>query len=209
MNRPGRPELLLTLAGLAPLAILAAPPVHQVSEGNLAVHHALHWALGVDGVLIGLMWAPRLARFKAFAAPGLLLGGGIQLIAHVPPLWLWAIAEPLSHGGLHVVILCGGMLIGAAYGLISSIGRAWFVLVAAAAMTPLTLAMVAGGISYPPYPVSESEAAGVVMLVAMQSMWLLALPGSPVLRAATARAREIFVVGVLLVIASWAAGAAI
>lgn len=209
MNRPGRPELLLTLAGLALLAILAAPPVHQVSESNLAVHHALHWALGVDGVLIGLIWAPRLVRFKAFAVPGLLLGGGIQLVAHVPPLWLWAIAEPLSHGALHGVILIGGVLIGGGYGLISSIGRAWFVLVAAAAMTPLTLGMVAGAISYPPYPVSESQAAGVVMLVAMQSMWLLALPGSPVMRAATARAREILAVGVLLVIASWAAALAV
>ena len=209
MNRPGRPELLLTLAGLALLAILAAPAVHQASESNLAVHHALHWALGVDGVLIGLMWASRLVRFKAVAVPGLLLGGGIQLVAHVPPLWLWAIAEPLSHGALHGVILMGGVLIGAGYGLISSIGRAWFVLVAAAAMTPLTLGMVAGAISYPPYPVSESQAAGVVMLVAMQTMWLLALPGSPVMRAATARAREIFALGLLLVIASWAAALAL
>lgn len=209
MNRPGRPELLLTLAGLAPLAILAAPLVHRLSEENLAVHHALHWALGVDGVLLGLMWAPRLGRFRAVALPALLLGGAIQLVAHVPPLWLWAIAEPLSHGALHFVILGGGMLIGAGYGVIGPIGRAWFVLAAAVGMTPLTLGMVAGAISYRPYPVSESEAAGVVMLVAMQTMWLLALPGSPVLRAATARAREIFVLGLLLMILAWSIGAAV
>src|SRR5574337_238994 len=178
MNRPGRPELLLTLTGLALLAMLAAPAVHEWSEQNLAVHHALHWVLAVDGVLLGLMWAPRLVRFKALAIPALGLGSAIQLVAHVPPLWVWAIAEPLSHGALHFVILGGGALIGVGYGLMGSIGRAWFVLGALVVMTPITLGMIAGAIPYAPYPVAESEAAGVVMLLAMQTMWLFALPGS-------------------------------
>ncbi len=209
MNRPGRPELLLTLTGLALPAMLAAPLVHQWSEQNLAVHHVLHWALGVDGVLLGLLWAPRLVRFKGLAVPALLIGSAIQLVAHVPPLWVWAIAEPLSHGALHFVILGGGALVGVGYGLIGSIGRAWFVLAALAVMTPLTLGMIAGAISYPPYPVSESEAAGVVMLIAMQTMWLLALPGSGLLRIARARSAQIFGFGFLLVLVPWVASAAI
>ena len=185
--------------------MLAAPLVHEWSEANLAYHHAFHWALGVDGVLIGLLWAPRLVRLRAVAAPALLAGGALQLLAHVPPLWVWAIAEPLSHGGLHLVILGGGVLIGAGYGLLGSIGRAWFVLATLVTMTPITLGMIAGAISYPPYPVFESESAGVVMVVAMQTMWLLALPGSTVLRIARARAMPIFGVGVFATVIPWLA----
>ncbi len=209
MNRPGRPELLLTLAGLGLPAMLAAPLIHGWTEQNLAIHHALHWALAVDGMLVGLLWAPRLSRYRRLGVPALLLGGAVQVVAHVPPLWLWAIAEPLSHGTLHFAILGGGVLIGAGYGLMGSIGRSWFVLAALAAMTPLTLGMIAGGISYRPYPVSESEAAGVVMLVAMQTMWLLALPGSGLLRIATARSTQIFGFGFVLAVLPWIAGAAL
>lgn len=208
MNPPGRPELLLTLTGLAPPAIVAAPLVHLWSEENLAVHHALHWALAVDGVLLGLMWAPRLVHFRRLALPALLLGSAIQLVAHVPPLWVWAIAEPLSHGALHFVILGAGALIGVGFGLMGSIGRAWFVLAALVAMTPLTLGTIAGAISYSPYPVSESEAAGVVMLIAMQTMWLFALPGSGLLRIARARATPIFAFGVLFAVLPWIASVA-
>lgn len=42
------------------------------------------------------------------------------------------------------------------------------------------------GSTYPPYPLSQSETAGAVMLVAMKSLWLLALPAAPRGRVATA-----------------------
>jgi hypothetical protein len=78
---------------------------------------------------------------------------------------------------------------------------------AAMGMTPLTLGMVAGAISYPPYPVTESEAAGVVMLIAMQTMWLFALPGTAILRVARARSTSILTVGMVLAILPWVAHA--
>ena len=209
MNRPGRPELLLTLTGLALPAMLASPLVHGWSEDNVAVHHALHWAVAVDGVLLGLIWAPRLVRLERLAVPALLLGSAVQLVAHLPPLWVWAIVEPFSHGALHLVILGGGFLVGAGYGLMRSVGRAWFVLGALVTMTPLTLAMIAGAISYPPYPVSESEAAGVVMLLAMQSIWLFALPGSGLLRVARARSTPIFACALVVALVPWIASAAV
>ncbi len=203
MSRAGRPELLLSLAALALPAMLAAPRVEQLSEASLAVHHALHWALTVDGAALGLLWSPRLRPFRRLAVPALVVGGGVQVALHIPPVWLWAVVQPLTHAALHGTFLVSGLLIGAGLGLVGSIGRSWFVIVAGGLMAPITLGMLAGAVSYPPYPVSESESAGVVMLVAMQFLWLLALPGSRLLRAARAHAGALLLLGASLAAASW------
>jgi hypothetical protein len=114
--------------------------------------------------------------------------------------------QPFTHAVLGV-ILTGGLLIGVALGVMSPAGHAWFVLIAAALMAPITLGMLAGGISYPPYPRCQSEAAGVAMLIVMQSIRLLAQPGSSILRLVRRRAREISVSVALLPSLVWLGGA--
>lgn len=94
------------------------------------------------------------------------------LVWHVPALFGWAVADPLPHGVMHLSYVGAGATAAWALPRLSPFERALVVLGGAALMGPLSLAMVAGVLTYPGYGASQAPAAGVAMLVAMQVAWV-------------------------------------
>lgn len=186
---PPRPWEFAVAAALA----LAAGPGRLMDEAahrSLAVHMGLqHWLLTGAGALGGWALADRPGSGTAQPGFGVRLvpgagrwGAGARVLAvaalatvlvwHVPALFGWAVADPLPHGVMHLSYVGAGAAAAWALPRLSPFERALVVLGGAALMGPLSLAMVAGALTYPGYGASQAPAAGVAMLVAMQVAWV-------------------------------------
>ncbi|HXF57868.1 MAG TPA: hypothetical protein VNO34_09940 [Actinomycetota bacterium] len=181
------------LAAAVALALVAGPGrlVDEAAHRSLAVHMGVqHWLLAGAGALGA--WAlfgrpgqrrgpveggwrarPPTPGSRAGPARALALAGLVTvLVWHVPALFGWAVANPLPHGLMHLSYLGAGAAAAWALPRLPPFERVLVVLGGAALMGPLSLAMLAGVLTYPGYGVGEAPAAGVAMLVAMQVAWV-------------------------------------
>jgi hypothetical protein len=122
-----RRRLLYALHGAAALALIAAalaPPVHELGEHNVRIHHLQHAALLGGGGMLGLLlgrwvrragWQELWVRWPQWRAPALgvvLLGPLIVMLLMAPSTSSWTIAHPVAHVLEHLLLIDLGGLIG-------------------------------------------------------------------------------------------------
>ena len=132
-------------AALILIAIALAPPVLELAERNVRVHHLEHAALlgggGILGLVLGMIVRPRghhmpWERFplrRPLALGVVLLGPLVVMAAMVPSTSAWIDTHPLAHALEHLALIVLGGLIGLSARLLST-ALGWLVVALVAAM---------------------------------------------------------------------------
>jgi len=169
--RPLLSAVLVLLVGLA-------PPAGQLAQRSLVFHmlgeHVLllaaGWLAAVDASRLR-GWQPPATRL---AVPLALAAVLVVLLGHVSPALLGdeLPSGPLAAGG-HVAYIAAGFALRLALPAMDPLGRALLIIWGEGSMGLLVLGMLTGALTYPGYPPEDSVAAGLAMLLGMQTLWLM------------------------------------
>lgn len=130
---------------LALSVVALAPPVQELAERNVRVHHLAHAALlgggGILGLVLGLALRPpghrlsweRHPQWRQIALGVVLLGPLVVMAAMVPSTSAWIDAHPLAHELEHLALIISGGVIGFSARLFST-ALGWLVVALVAAM---------------------------------------------------------------------------
>lgn len=154
-------------AALALIAVALAPPVQDLAERDVRVHHLEHAALlgggGILGLVLGLTLRPpghrlpweRFPIRRRVALGLVLLGPLVVMAAMVPSTSAWIDSHPLAHELEHLALIFSGGVIGFSARLFST-ALGWLVVALIAAMAaafggmalahPLGLLVAGGGV---------------------------------------------------------------
>ena len=132
-------------AALVLIAVALAPPVLELAERNVRVHHLQHAALlgggGVLGLILGLALRPpghripweRHPKWRQIALGVVLLGPLAVMAAMVPSTSAWIDTHPLAHALEHLTLIVLAGVIGLSARLFST-ALGWLVVVLVATM---------------------------------------------------------------------------
>lgn len=146
-----RPRVMPALQATLALALLAgalSPPVHELAEHNVRLHHLQHAALlcggGMLGVLLGrivqrvawrLLWTQKVP-WRPEAVGVVLVGPVIVMLLMAPSTSSWTVEHPLAHILEHLLLIDLAALIGFSAVLLSpAVGWLTVLLLAAMAAT--------------------------------------------------------------------------
>lgn len=137
--------VLQAVLALALLAGALAPPVHEMAEHNVRLHHLQHAALLCGGGLLGLLlsrivrqtgWRPfgaRWPRWRAVALGVVLVGPVVVMVLMVPSTSPWTVEHPLAHALEHLLLIGLAMVIGFCAALLTPV-LGWLTVLLLAAM---------------------------------------------------------------------------